>query len=121
MSVLYYFFFLMLRRPPRTTRTDTLFPDTTLFRSGGHQAAQVTAHGDPHRATGPLPARFAQVPGRRQTDIGRPTRFRQVMRQKRRGQRWLATRLDRFAIPSLRSEEHKSELQSLLRISYAVF
>src|SRR3546814_3987566 len=35
------FFFLMLRRPPRSTRTDTLFPDTTLFRSGVRELAHV--------------------------------------------------------------------------------
>src|SRR3546814_14171531 len=36
MLILYVFFFLMIRRPPRSTRTDTLFPYTTLFRSVGH-------------------------------------------------------------------------------------
>src|SRR3546814_17322522 len=40
MFVLYLFFFLMIRRPPRSTRTDTLFPYTTLFRSGVERAAQ---------------------------------------------------------------------------------
>src|SRR3546814_8934760 len=66
------FFFLMIRRPPRSTRTDTLFPYTTLFRS-------------PYRA------------GHRLWDAG-------------------VSRLRRH-----RSEEHTSELQSLMRISYAVF
>src|SRR3546814_17396874 len=42
------FFFLMIRRPPRSTRTDTLFPYTTLFRSGGGAAVQATAGA--HRA-----------------------------------------------------------------------
>src|SRR3546814_20042040 len=79
------FFFLMIRRPPRSTRTDTLFPYTTLFRSVGrarpvhaqHQLVRLPigegVHGD----------------GDRQRDQ--------------------------------RSEEHTSELQSLMRISYAVF
>src|SRR3546814_7816864 len=72
-------FFLMIRRPPRSTRTDTLFPYTTLFRSGEGRAFQG----------------------------GRPYAC-----QKR-----TATRL----FPWTRSEEHTSELQSLMRISYAVF
>src|SRR6056297_3966764 len=70
-----FFFFLMIRRPPRSTRTDTLFPYTTLFRSG-----------DP-RVRRPL------EPGG-----------------------W-----DRPRNRNPRSEEHTSELQSLRRISYAVF
>src|SRR3546814_8670426 len=80
----------MIRRPPRSTRTDTLFPYTTLFRSL-------------------LPAgriNFLILP----TDIqGSPTS---------------ATSLCRWATLTLRdwrSEEHTSELQSLMRISYAVF
>src|SRR3546814_6348965 len=39
----YYFFFLMIRRPPRSTRTDTLFPYTTLFRSSDYRSAEDTA------------------------------------------------------------------------------
>src|SRR3546814_11427817 len=74
------FFFLMIRRPPRSTRTDTLFPYTTLFRSCRQFSEQLV-----------------QYPGAR----GR--------RRRRR---------DR---PGSRSEEHTSELQSLMRISYAVF
>src|SRR3546814_21094631 len=41
---LLFFFFLMIRRPPRSTRTDTLFPDTTLFRSDGRGAARKYHH-----------------------------------------------------------------------------
>src|SRR3546814_19663423 len=70
-------FFLMIRRSPRSTRTDTLFPYTTLFRSGR----------EPHQ----LRDLLEQWPRRREA------RARQ------------------------RSEEHTSELQSLMRISYAVF
>src|SRR3546814_15508132 len=73
--LLAFVFFLIIRRPPRSTRTDTLFPYTTLFRSKG------------------------------EADAGK------LDRQERR--------------PSIliqaRSEEHTSELQSLMRISYAVF
>src|SRR3546814_1114071 len=70
-----FFFFLMIRRPPRSTRTDTLFPYTTLFRSRA-----APCHGPPKS----MPASF---------QLDRPRR----------------------------SEEHTSELQSLMRISYAVF
>src|SRR3546814_8945688 len=70
------FFFLMIRRPPRSTRTDTLFPYTTLFRSSTYRLSRS---------------------------------FRLMRRD---------TVL--LCIP-LRSEEHTSELQSLMRISYAVF
>src|SRR3546814_3485580 len=75
LSLELFIFFLMIRRPPRSTRTDTLFPYTTLFRSCTRR---------PHRA---LPARHSRT----------------------------AACCDR------RSEEHTSELQSLMRISYAVF
>src|SRR3546814_16378877 len=75
----FLFFFLMIRRPPRSTRTDTLFPYTTLFRSHAALAHPCAA------------------------------------------KRW--NRHPDFDVlgASLRSEEHTSELQSLMRISYAVF
>src|SRR3546814_3042644 len=82
-----FVFFLMIRRPPRSTRTDTLFPYTTLFRSDG------AAHRD------------GRGPGR--ADDAAPGR-----RGRRGGGNGLHV---------LRSEEHTSELQSLMRISYAVF
>src|SRR3546814_13101755 len=59
--VLWYFdrlsvgllFFLMIRRPPRSTRTDTLFPYTTLFRSAKHpETSRQSVHGNCHRRTG---------------------------------------------------------------------
>src|SRR3546814_5965956 len=78
----------MIRRPPRSTRTDTLFPYTTLFRSGRALAAR-------------LDLRVHDI-GRRAGDMGAGLRVRP-----RRGMQ--------------RSEEHTSELQSLMRISYAVF
>src|SRR3546814_7241833 len=78
-------FFLMIRRPPRSTRTDTLFPYTTLFRSP--QAAGKDAEGSRGKRRLLCPA-SAAPPGRQGGD---------------------------------RSEEHTSELQSLMRISYAVF
>src|SRR3546814_366948 len=80
----------MIRQPPRSTRTDTLFPYTTLFRS--------------HRA------------GRRSGWASGPARPRASSRAEHRR---VPCRLRRAA--GRRSEEHTSELQSLMRISYAVF
>src|SRR3546814_6135277 len=84
---LFCFIFLMIRRPPRSTRTDTLFPYTTLFRSGAVDL-DIADRGDAARAR----SHVALVRVRR--DRGRADQ---------------------------RSEEHTSELQSLMRISYAVF
>src|SRR3546814_12667060 len=92
------FFFLMIRRPPRSTRTDTLFPYTTLFRS-----AQAQGHGF-----------FGQAPCLSRAPVG-PSAGRRA-----RGGLW--QRADpRYGQGDDRSEEHTSELQSLMRISYAVF
>src|SRR3546814_4016965 len=90
-----FFFFLMIRRPPRSTRTDTLFPYTTLFRSGWPHVEQ--SHGQ----------------FRRRCVAGRPVR----RRDHHRGDGELVA----GASADDRSEEHTSELQSLMRISYAVF
>src|SRR3546814_3596318 len=85
-----FIFFLMIRRPPRSTRTDTLFPYTTLFRS-----THVMEDAFPFVAEAARPVRH-QAPALRGADRGAPSK-------------------------SGRSEEHTSELQSLMRISYAVF
>src|SRR3546814_2579747 len=92
----------MLRRPPRSTRTDTLFPYTTLFRSLG--------------ADGPALAVLVAVAHalRRQVDQ-RPV---EVVAE---GGPQVARIGGLRSRPQLRSEEHTSELQSLMRISYAVF
>src|SRR3546814_9453761 len=89
------FFLLMIRRPPRSTRTDTLFPYTTLFRSGLSGGVFV---GDRLNLL---------VIG----DIFR-LGARRLLGVQSGGVRTLLGR---------RSEEHTSELQSLMRISYAVF
>src|SRR3546814_1540865 len=86
------FFFLRIRRPPRSTRTDTLFPYTTLFRSC-----------IPAASSGPRPRAYRPAPPR-------------PMRSSRRAETGPAS-----GRPRTRSEEHTSELQSLMRISYAVF
>src|SRR3546814_5190049 len=88
----------MIRRPPRSTRTDTLFPYTTLFRSAGGKSDAR-----------PAPAR--QATSKQATATTSET--------KRIGayQHWDAYEY----MNNGRSEEHTSELQSLMRISYAVF
>src|SRR3546814_6719830 len=101
----------MIRRPPRTTRTDTLFPYTTLFRS---DLVQDKAH----QRLGPRDVR------RRNDEVERdwPRRIDQiddapVAGHRRRRHRRVAVEAEERH----RSEEHTSELQSLMRISYAVF
>src|SRR3546814_8900376 len=92
----------MIRRPPRSTLTDTRFPYTTLFRS----CSGVPSRGD-HREG----ARHAERGHARPEPRSRPPA---------RGRTGPCTRLV-SASSSSRSEEHTSELQSLMRISYAVF
>src|SRR3546814_17095574 len=89
-----FFFFLMIRLPPRSTLTDTLFPYTTLFRSLRDEAA-ISQDNIPLSdvSSASVLRRFS-------------TGFREVIK---------------FREPCTRSEEHTSELQSLMRISYAVF
>src|SRR3546814_2559455 len=99
----------MIRRPPRSTRTDTLFPYTTLFRSETPPAARLL----PLDRLG-VPARGARL---RQRLFGH--RLADVGDDGARGQH-LAARHPQLH-PAFRSEEHTSELQSLMRISYAVF
>src|SRR3546814_12135512 len=106
-SVVVYFveclcviFFLMIRRPPRSTRTDTLFPYTTLFRSEDEDERRERQD----RAGG-------ACVGRRTGGLGIS---------------WSCEHedpdcLERERKYPQRSEEHTSELQSLMRISYAVF
>src|SRR3546814_3809992 len=93
----------MIRRPPRSTRTDTLFPYTTLFRSAPSDAMVRGLDRDRrgHRAH----------PRLRAAALGRPDPG-VLVRHLRPGQE---------AGQHRRSEEHTSELQSLMRISYAVF
>src|SRR3546814_10735564 len=94
----------MIRRPPRSTRTDTLFPYTTLFRSrvdGLRVAAAVGALD--------LPATRVQIAD----DVAEILLGADDLD--------LHDRLEQLDAGLLRSEEHTSELQSLMRISYAVF
>src|SRR3546814_3182402 len=94
----------MIRRPPRSTRTDTLFPYTTLFRS-------LATHDDTRRelaamsGSGLLTASYELF-----------RRFGLVIIA-----RIVREDMEFHGVPLKRSEEHTSELQSLMRISYAVF
>src|SRR3546814_2516690 len=99
----------MIRRPPRSTRTDTLFPYTTLFRSIQHMCMPVfVGHGHHRLAVNLLYCQLVDAaagfiaPKQPAILIQRPN---------------LATDTADYQ----RSEEHTSELQSLMRISYAVF
>src|SRR3546814_5415880 len=97
----------MIRRPPRSTRTDTLFPYTTLFRS--RLWAKFADH-ETGRNAAVTRARIAEKLG---------CAIKTVQRA------WQVLGAAGFAVEAARghgrSEEHTSELQSLMRISYAVF
>src|SRR3546814_3066646 len=99
----------MIRRPPRSTRTDTLFPYTTLFRTS--QAARQGRH----RRRQSRYQRHNLRPHAVRRALAKPTtRLRSPAPSHRR-------RAQTAPGKSRRSEEHTSELQSLMRISYAVF
>src|SRR3546814_10224795 len=101
----------MIRRPPRSTRTDTLFPYTTLFRSIRRAQARLTVINDVDLEE------YVYGVVRSEMDPRWPA---EALRAQAVAARTLATySTGRFA--SERSEEHTSELQSLMRISYAVF
>src|SRR3546814_7202797 len=102
----------MIRRPPRSTRTDTLFPYTTLFRSSGeHSELGICAR---------LLRRMRHALGVRDVEDQLFARRLWLDRLDRSRDRLLCPDRDRN-IERRRSEEHTSELQSLMRISYAVF
>src|SRR3546814_2303606 len=94
----------MIRRPPRSTRTDTLFPYTTLFRSHFTYVEEIDV------------TELEALRGRLNAQWGM-----------QRGKLTILPLLARAMVlalrdyPQIRSEEHTSELQSLMRISYAVF
>src|SRR3546814_1751746 len=100
----------MIRRPPRSTRTDTLFPYTTLFRSHHLRRADRLR---PEAAPAPAGSRARQDNARQAGRVQGLPLPRTQARVPRRGR--AAHRQEH------RSEEHTSELQSLMRISYAVF
>src|SRR3546814_3265458 len=107
----------MRRRPPRPTRTDTLFPYTTLFRSRTAQQRGGAHDAGPLRQ-GDVLAVDRQAHGLAAGNDGRGA----VIGFAREGHASCsAACLTGAGAPKSRSEEHTSELQSLMRISYAVF
>src|SRR3546814_8985780 len=119
----------MMRRPPRSTRTDTLCPYTTLFRSGRYTAnlsncrycrgEHLVLHAlDCERARRADRCSPATPPDNGPRGA---SRFLWLSRQLRRGANLHYLRQGRSGASYIRSEEHTSELQSLMRISYAVF
>src|SRR3546814_3630648 len=112
----------MIRLPPRSTRTDTLFPFTTLFRSPEPASEVPAVVADPSATTGPLLIELRRCQSLGQVGASDPDCLRAWAENRRRflapGAR-PAARIADGAAP--RSEEHTSELQSLMRISYAVF
>src|SRR3546814_5422208 len=104
--ILLGFFFLMIRRPPRSTRTDTLFPYTTLFRSDWVNAKEPSL----------LAGLAFDETGERLTPshaVKKGTRYRYYVSR--------SLIVGAAKDHANRSEEHTSELQSLMRSSYAVF
>src|SRR3546814_4067125 len=105
------FCFLMIQRPPRSTRTDTLFPYTTLFRSRSPMSDLPTK--PPLVYSFPLRSRAQSLERQFHSVRGRQSHMLCGMADGRRSPYLHPT--------AFRSEEHTSELQSLMRISYAVF
>src|SRR3546814_3868365 len=100
----------MIRRPPRSTRTDTLFPYTTLFRSLAQQSSTtLLAQSQPGRFVVFFPL------GSSTLDSEALATVREAATEFQR------TGSAQISVRGHRSEEHTSELQSLMRISYAVF
>src|SRR3546814_10118796 len=96
----------MILRPPKSTRTDTLFPYTTLFRSKpklGGLAGKLGAK----KSTAPQGIKLGNLPA--------------TPKPKEKPVESVSDDMDLSALAERRSEEHTSELQSLMRISYAVF
>src|SRR3546814_11746930 len=101
MCLVFYICFLMIRRPPRSTRTDTLFPYTTLFRSGATLCKSFCGT-----------RTFVDVEVVEDDDVAAGQRRRELCAD---------IGVEGRAVHRPRSEEHTSELQSLMRNSYAVF
>src|SRR3546814_16968427 len=115
----------MLRRPPRSTRSDTLFPYTTLFRSPPAFGTEAdTLFGD-------FDAAFASAPFKLDARYTTPDHSHAMMEPHASIASWDGDKLTLWTSNQMiawstgdvakRSEEHTSELQSLMRISYAVF
>src|SRR3546814_3210828 len=100
----------MIRLPPRSTRTDTLFPYTTLFRSAGEKSAKASA----------LVVKCVVAEVARSAVLSDSSDTASVASEVASVAAVLVRTTSQTSSPA-RSEEHTSELQSLMRISYAVF
>src|SRR3546814_4860666 len=126
---MYFFFFLMIRRPPRSTRTDTPFPYTTLFRSidgtrdyvrgraGWAISVALVEHGRPVIGVLNAPARGEHW----EAVLGGGARRNGIALSVSAHSELAGARIPSDKLAARRSEEHTSELQSPMRISYAVF
>src|SRR3546814_9423271 len=122
-----WFFFLMIRRPPRSTRTDTLFPYTTRFRSRVFHVAFCLVALPQEQVS----ISYRAIEGSRRTDSERRGRLLFDQPSKGPAHEYPCSVCPPFPAQGLyparsrgarrRSEEHTSELQSLMRISSAVF
>src|SRR3546814_14961728 len=109
----YCLYFVIIRRSPRATRTDTLFPNTTLCRSLPIAVCQGALSADP----GADEAGGALAKPVRKADAG----IRDRLARRHEGKLRKPVQHAELALLEMRSEEHTSELQSLMRISYDVF
>src|SRR3546814_9706521 len=109
----------MKRRPPRATRTDTLFPYTTLFRSSRLLPCFGAAEELPRRQS--LRPGFRRARHRLRLSVARRKRQGRCRRGRELRSRQAVGAAFQGPLAVERSEEHTSELQSLMRISYAVF
>src|SRR3546814_3617131 len=111
----------MIRRPPRSTRTDTLFPYTTLFRSDPRYVADAS-QGSNHTRGVAVDVSLLDADG---VPLDMGTGFDDMRDQSHHDRTDLPAQSQRHRLMllgiMLRSEEHTFELQSLMRISYAVF
>src|SRR3546814_4513872 len=118
---MYCVFFLSIRRPPRSTRTATLVPDTTLFRSG----LSVAVHQRGRKARGGVRPPRDRAARRRLLSPARGGRGARLFGAAHAPAPDRGRDRQLFDLSAIRargrSEEHTSELQSLMRISYAVF
>src|SRR3546814_9105361 len=111
----------MIRRPPRSTRTDTLLPYTTRFRSGGHRREghhQAMRHVGEAEGNAELLVAHFEAPELVLQHDGHLAGVALAQRVRNLAVEMIGAEGD---VEMVRSEEHTSELQSLMRISYAVF
>src|SRR3546814_5414138 len=104
----------MIQRLPRSTRTDTLFPYTTLFRARGAGRRRIAGH---------VLLSEVAAEGLTEPEVQAPSIHASIASWVRGWLNWMPKRLPfaQMTRALARSEEHTSELQSLMRISYAVF